>query len=334
MYYKWGGGGGEAFRNEIVWRIGWVSGYKTQKRGWIRNHDTILYYIKSAEAAKRFNKEYIPYRDDYVRRDGKKPTGKGIPIEDTWNCNKEDVLDSIMIKSFSREKLGYPTQKPLSLLERIIKASSNEGDIVLDPFCGCGTTVEAAQQLNRQFVGIDISSFAIDLIREKRLKDNSVPAYGLPQDLRSAKKLAKEKPFDFETWAVTRLPGFRANTKQVADGGVDGRGRIADKPDNDRWKRWALAQVKGGQFSLSGLRDFIGVTDSNSAALGYYITLLPVTSRAAKTKVLETGKVSIDKNQFPRMQLWSIDDFFNGRKPILPVMTDPYTGKRILPQLF
>ncbi len=243
-------------------------------------------------------------------------------------------MDSIMIKSFSREKLGYPTQKPIKLLDRIIRASSNEGEIVLDPFCGCGTTVESAQKLNRQFIGIDISSFAIDLIREKRLKDKSILAYGIPQDFRSAEKLAKEKPFDFETWAVTRLPGFRANTKQVADGGVDGRGRIADKPDDDNLKRWALAQVKGGHFNLSGLRDFIGVTDSSQAALGYYITLDPVTSQSAKTKVLASGKVSIDQNYFPRMQLWSIDDYFRRRSPILPVMTDPYTGKRMLPQLF
>ena len=112
------------FRNEIVWRIGWVSGFKTQKRGWIRNHDTLLYYLRTRSAVATFNKEYIPYPDGYLRRDGQRPSGKGIPIEDTWNCSSGDVLDSIMIKSFSGEKLGYPTQKPVALLERIIKASS------------------------------------------------------------------------------------------------------------------------------------------------------------------------------------------------------------------
>ena len=147
--------GAKNFRNEIVWRIGWVSGFKSQKRGWIRNHDTILYYLKSPKAAKLFNKEYIPYPKGYVRRDGKPPKGKGIPIEDTWNCNQADVLDSIMIKSFSTEKTGSPDQKPLALYERIIKASSNPGDLVLDPFAGCATTPIAARNLGRRWVGID-----------------------------------------------------------------------------------------------------------------------------------------------------------------------------------
>ena len=141
------------FRNEIVWRIGWVSGYKTQRNGFIRNHDSIFYYVKSENFI--FNKEYIPYPRGYVRRDGKPPTGKGVPIEDTWNCNNSDVLDSVMIKSFSKEKTGWATQKPLALLERIIKASSNKGDVVLDPFCGCGTTCVAAEKWGRQWIGVD-----------------------------------------------------------------------------------------------------------------------------------------------------------------------------------
>lgn len=155
------------FRNEIVWRIGWVSGYKTQKKGWVRNHDTILYYLKSKDAASLFNKEYIPYPEDYVRRDGKKPTGRGIPMEDTWNCNSSDILDSIAIKSFSTEKTGYPTQKPLLLMERIIKASSSEGDMVMDPFCGCATTCVAAQNLHRNWIGIDVSEVAVDLVTDR-----------------------------------------------------------------------------------------------------------------------------------------------------------------------
>ena len=115
--------GNQNFKIEIVWRIGWVSGYKTQKRGWIRNHDNILYYC-SGSATERFNKEYLPYPDEYVRRDGNRPSGKGFPIEDTWNCSPADVLDSIKIKSFSKEKTGYPTQKPVALLCRIVRAST------------------------------------------------------------------------------------------------------------------------------------------------------------------------------------------------------------------
>ena len=158
------------FRNEIIWRIGWVSGFKTQKRGWIRNHDTILYYMKSADAAKKFNKEYLPYPDDYVRRDGKRPTGKGFPIEDTWNCHKGDVLDSIMIKSFSGEKTGYPTQKPVALAERIVKASSDEGDVVLDPFAGCAYIPVAAERQKRQWMACDISPRAMTVLRRQLKK--------------------------------------------------------------------------------------------------------------------------------------------------------------------
>ena len=160
------------FRNEIIWRIGWVSGYKTQKRGWIRNHDTLLYYVRSHAAFKKFNKEYLPYPEDYVRRDGKKPTGKGFPIEDTWNCHSGDELHSEMLKSFSTKKTGWPTEKPLDLLERIIKASSNEGDMVLDPFCGCATAMVAAERLGRQWAGVDIDETAVG-ITLKRLQDVS-----------------------------------------------------------------------------------------------------------------------------------------------------------------
>ena len=159
--------GEKNFRNEIIWRIGWVSGYKTQKRGWIRNHDTILYYMKSDAAAEKFNKEYLPYPDDYVRRDGKRPTGKGFPIEDTWNCHKGDVLDSIMIKSFSTEKTGYPTQKPVALAERIVQASSNPGDIVFDPFAGCAYMPVAAERLERQWLACDISPRALTVLRRQ-----------------------------------------------------------------------------------------------------------------------------------------------------------------------
>lgn len=313
-------------RNEIVWRIGWVSGFKTQKRGWIRNHDTILYYVKSDAAHHAFVKEYIPYPKGYRRRDGQKPTGKGIPIEDTWNCHTGDVLNSIMIMSYSREKVGYDTQKPLKLLKRIIRASCPPGGIVLDPFCGCGTTVVAASQLGRKWAGIDISSFAIDLIRKKRLSDQEIPAEGIPYDLASAMKLARENPFSFESWAVMRLPGFAPNTRQVADGGVDGRATLAYKPD-DYPSRLALAQVKGGNFSLSALRDFAGVTDSRKAALGCYITLKPVRTPAARRVALDAGKVTVSGYQYPRMQLWPITDYFDDRPPRLPVMNDPYNGK-------
>ena len=148
------------FQREIIWRIGWISGYKTKAKNWIRNHDTIFFFTKDNDNF-IFNKEYIPYADDYVRRDGSKPEGEGYPIEDTWNCNDIDRMDSIQIMSFSSEKTGYETQKNENLLTRIVKASSNEGSIVLDCFAGSGTTAAVAEKLGRRWIAADINKGAI-----------------------------------------------------------------------------------------------------------------------------------------------------------------------------
>ena len=200
------------FRNEIVWRIGWVSGFKTQKRGWIRNHDILLYYVKTEAAAKRFNKEYLPYPPDYVRRDGKKPTGKGFPIEDTWNCSTGDILDSIMIKSFSSEKSGYPTQKPVALYRRMIEASSNPDEVVLDPFCGCATTLIAAEQAGRQWIGIDLWDEALGVVRDRVEKEC--------QNLFGGDVLYSEVPPNRTDEGETASPPLKSKTKR----------RIAEPP--------------------------------------------------------------------------------------------------------
>ncbi len=164
------------FQREIIWRIGWVSGFKSRARNWIRNHDTILFYVKDPQRF-TFNKRYIPYPPGYLRRDGKPPRGAGIPLDDVWNAGPGDLelrgaesLDSIQIKSFSREKTGWATQKNESLLRRIIEASSNPGDRVADFFCGSGSTLAAAASLGRRWIGCDEASMAIHLAR-KRLRE-------------------------------------------------------------------------------------------------------------------------------------------------------------------
>ena len=327
--------GKQNFRNEIVWCY---RGAGYPKRDFGRRHDLLFRYSKSddylfnlddvreeyAEATKKRFSHYIGNKrktGDYGPQ-SLNPLGKHP--DDWWQIQP--------IAPSAKERLGYPTQKPLALLERIVKASSNEGDIVLDPFCGCGTAVDAARRLNRRWAGIDISSFAIDLVR-KRLKDESIPIKGIPADLESARKLAREKPFEFESWAVTRLPGFAPNTKQVADGGVDGRGMLFDQPDD--WdSRLALAQVKGGKFSASALRDFIGVVNSDKAAIGRFITLEPVGSADARSRATEQGTIAVRGQSYRRLRLWSIDDYFNNRPCPLPPMTNPYTGKLMQQGLF
>jgi adenine-specific DNA-methyltransferase len=147
--------GRENFQREIIWRIGWVSGYKSADKKWIRNHDTILFYSKDKDKA-TFYKKYIPYPKEYKRRDGAKPEGEGYPIEDTWNCNDLDPLNSIAIVSFSKEKVeNFKGQKNEALIQRIIEAHTKEGELVLDFFSGTGTTASVAHKLKRRWISIE-----------------------------------------------------------------------------------------------------------------------------------------------------------------------------------
>ena len=170
--------GADSFQREIVWRIGWISGYKSAAKNWIRNHDLILFYVKTPGSF-TFNKEYIPYPEGYERRGGGEFTGKGYPIEDVWNASPleheltgADSLDSIQIKSFSGEKTGYATQKNESIIRRIVRASSNDGDLVADFFCGSGTTLAVAEKLGRRWIGADLGRYAIHTTRKRLLDIN------------------------------------------------------------------------------------------------------------------------------------------------------------------
>ncbi|MHA1281523.1 MAG: DNA-methyltransferase [Promethearchaeota archaeon] len=170
--------GRENFRREIIWNVGSVSGFKSKVKGWVRQHDNILYYTKSDDYT--FNKQYIPYREDYIRkmfrykdengrlyrkrRGGKQYLDEhpGTLVGDVWN----DIY-SFQTCTRAREYLGYPTQKPEKLLERIILASSNEGDLVADFFCGSGTTLVVAKKLNRNWIGVDNNPKAIELCKKR-----------------------------------------------------------------------------------------------------------------------------------------------------------------------
>lgn len=210
--------GADRFQREIIWRIGWVSGYKTKAKNWIRNHETILFYTKNKENF-TFNKEYIPYRPDYKRRDGKKPEGLGFPIEDTWNCSEFDELDSIQIKSFSTEKTGYVTQKNEALLERIIKASSNHGDLVFDCFMGSGTTQAVAMKLGRRFIGADINLGAVEITTKRLLnRAKKIPIMNAQREIETHEDIEGDRTFytGFEVYTVNNYEVFR-NPAQAKD---------------------------------------------------------------------------------------------------------------------
>jgi hypothetical protein len=224
----------------------------------------------------------------------------------------------------AKERLGYPTQKPLALLERIISASSNEGEIVLDPFCGCGTTIHAAQKLNRQWIGIDITHLAISLI-EKRLRDAfpdiKFEVHGTPKDLESAQALAAQDKYQFQWWAVSLVNAVPyGGKKKGADSGIDGH--IYFKPDGKTTEK-AIVSVKGGEnVNVAMIRDLGHVIDRENAKVGIFITLAeptgPMKTEAVKAGFYETphhGKV-------PKIQILTIRELFAGKKPLVPFVDE------------
>lgn len=159
--------GQDSYTREIIWRMGWISGYKTMANNWIRNHDNILFYVKDPENF-TFNKKWIPYPPDYERWGGR-PKGQGLAIEDIWGIFPGEGVNSLSVISFAKENLGYPTQKSEGLLKRIIEVSSNEGDLVADFFCGSGTTGAVAEKLGRRWIIADLSRYAIHTTRKRLL---------------------------------------------------------------------------------------------------------------------------------------------------------------------
>jgi DNA modification methylase len=239
----------------------------------------------------------------------------GVPLQDLWLD-----INPLIGGEGERERLGYPTQKPVALLERILAASSNEGDIVLDPFCGCGTTIHAAEKLHRKWVGIDITHLAISLI-EKRLND-AFPQivfdiHGTPKDIDGARALAEQDKYQFQWWAVSLINAVPyGGKKKGADSGIDGF--VYFKPDGKTTEK-AIVSVKGGEnVSVAMIRDMGHVVDREKAKVGIFITLAdatgPMKTEAVKAGFYETphhGKV-------PKLQILTIADLFAGKKPQIP----------------
>ncbi|MDD9816351.1 MAG: DNA methyltransferase [Gammaproteobacteria bacterium] len=321
--------GANNFQNEIVWAYRTGGASKTR---FARKHDIIFLYGKGEP--RTFN---LPKEKAYTRSESRKAGavnyggGTAEFYEDengVYNLvNMRDVWDIPYIGSTDKERLGYPTQKPLALLERIVSASSNAGDVVLDPFCGCGTTIEAAMNLNRQFIGIDISMYALNVIQKQRLKDARFKIDGIPADMQSARAMAEANPFAFEKWAVHLIPGFVANNKQRGDGGVDGWGCLLHAPENE--EGICMAQVKGGAPSADALRAFTSRLAGGSASLGVFITLEKCDTPTARQCIADAGTFKLGANQYSRMLMWSIEEYFAGAMPPLPPLANPVTGKAI-----
>jgi site-specific DNA-methyltransferase (adenine-specific) len=239
---------------------------------------------------------------------------QGVQLQDVWT-------DLVTIGGTSTERLGYPTQKPLGLLERIISASSNPGDVILDPFCGCGTAVHAGQKLGRSWIGIDITHLAISLI-ERRLKDAfpgiSFEVHGTPKDFEGARDLAARDKYQFQWWAVSLIDAQPySGKKKGADGGIDGL--IYFRSDAKSTER-AIVSVKGGDsVNVAMIRDLKGVLDREKAPIGVFLTLTPPT-RPMETEAAAAGFYTLGARQYPRLQIITIEQALSGTKPAIPLI--------------
>lgn len=235
---------------------------------------------------------------------------RGIVLQDSW--------DDIQIAS-GKENLGYPTQKPVALLERIIAASSNEGDVVLDPFCGCGTTVHAAEKLKRQWIGIDVTHLAISLI-ERRMKDAfpgiNLEVEGTPKDLAGARDLASRDKYQFQWWITSLIGAIPAGGKKKGmDRGIDG---YLNFRDGDGEPQHAIVSVKGGEtVSAPMIRDLKGTIEREKAAIGIFLCLGEPTREMVK-EASAHGFYETGGKKFPRIQMLTAEELFAGKRPQVP----------------
>ena len=236
----------------------------------------------------------------------------GKPMTDVWS-------DIYPINSMAQERLGYPTQKPEALLERIVSASSNEGDVVLDPFCGCGTTIAAAQKLGRQWLGIDVTHLAITLMKQ-RLADHfgesaEYTVVGEPTSLPDAEALALQDRHQFEIWALGLVHARPFEAKKGADRGIDGRIRFNQAATGYDWTE-ALISVKSGTVHSNVVSELRGVIEREKAALGVLITLHEPTKNMVREAV-DAGFYVLpydETKKFPRLQILTIKDLLEGKQ--------------------
>jgi site-specific DNA-methyltransferase (adenine-specific) len=237
---------------------------------------------------------------------------EGTPVDDTWT-------DIMPVQAQAQERLHYPTQKPVALLERIISASSNEGDLVLDPFCGCGTTVHAAQKLNRRWIGIDITHLAVSLVRRRLVEAFPTARFdivGVPKDLDGARDLAARDKHQFQLWALSMVEAqpYKGGRKGP-DTGIDGF--LYFKPDGRTTER-AIVEAKGGErVSPQWVRALGTVVERERARIGILVTLTAPTP-AMRREAAAAGFYKTEYGSFPKIQILTVEDLFEGKKPHMP----------------
>lgn len=283
----------------VVSEMGWRWSQETFDQR-LKENPYLIYWTSTGRP------RYKIYADEY----------RGKPVGDIWT-------DVPYLASGDAERLGYPTQKPIALLERIIQASSNEGDIVLDPFCGCGTAIVAAQKLNRRWVGIDITHLAIALIKY-RLSDmfdlkegTDYRVVGEPTSVEDARALAQHDRDEFQKWAIGLIPRARPyQDKKGKDTGIDG---VLFFKDDLKDPKRALIQVKSGRVSVKDVRDFRGVLEREGATLGLFVTLEPPT-RDMVQEAEQAGfyTTPLGNLRIPRLQIRTVEALLGGEGFAIP----------------
>jgi len=338
--------GHENFRNEIVWH--YTNRLMQARNRFAKMHDYLLLYSKSSSFTynPQYDKNWQPSNTQKRRLSAGWEIRKGVLIVyDDEKFQKVDTeklqYDSIQYSSASqppvgsvwnlpilnpmakeRRDVGYATQKPLALLDRIIKASSNPKELVFDPFCGCATTLEAAHKLNRHWIGIDIAIHAVKRVArirlQKRLKLKDGQHFvidGIPRDKEGARDLWKRNPYQFQKWAVEEVEGFVTN-KQSADGGIDGRLYFA--LPNVKSLQSMVIEVKGGQnVKVNDLRALKGVLNRDPAELAGLIIMDPlgeIKERNFRTEMASAGFLEVGGKNYPRVQMLTVDDILAGTR--------------------
>ncbi|MBN2208902.1 MAG: restriction endonuclease [Candidatus Coatesbacteria bacterium] len=336
--------GRERFLNEIVWS--YEAGGRS-KRHFGRKHDTILLYGASSRHYFNGNAVRIEMKAGKTSFGGRlREDESGRKYREVWGTGRkklyryyldegkvpEDVWQMPSIQSQDRERLGYPTQKPEALLERIVKASSGPGDVVLEPFCGCGTAIVVAERLGRNWIGIDVTPLAINAVRSRLQQafgpDGWYDVDGLPKTLPDAEKLAEEDRYKFELWALG-LAGAseQRHKKKGADKDIDGRLYFYDEGPNAQTKQ-IVVQVKSGHVVPSQIRDLVGVLDRENAQIGAFITLHQPTQKMQEEAAAAGFYMSpVFQKKYPRIQILTIEALLAGSRIDYPAGTT-HVGKQ------
>ena len=312
--------GPDNLRNEIIW---YYNSGARKKSDFGKRHDLIFRYSKSDDYYFDDNAVREPYSPDINIPKSKAhyydPRGK--VMDDVWRI-------PIIPQNDKKERLGYPTQKPIALLKRIIESSCPADGVVLDPFCGCGTAVDAAQELNRQWIGIDITYIAVDLIIN-RLKgrygtDAQFQVDGIPQDVEGANALSDRNKIDFERWAVSLVHG--QPTKASGDEGIDGRVYFARTYKEPLDAGVCAVSVKAGETVNPGMvRDLAGTVSGSDSQMGLLLTRITPTAGMV-TEAAKHGSYIHDATGtlYPKIQMMTVTELLDGKQPKIPSPLPPY----------